>query len=116
MDSTRALAHVRSLIRGAIEKENGSPTVVRIFEGQINESIQRLREQFQQAKSNTAPVILWPKMVHGYISDADDMPSPVWGPICDEQGQILGLRVISQTRQGEKRKLRVFIDWASPEL
>ncbi len=118
MDSSRAIGRVRSIIRGVIERENHSPTLVAIFEDQINDSLQSLRAQFRTARDLGARSTIWPKMVTSYRDDPSDEDTvlPVWGPIRNEYGEILGLDFMPVTNSGDPRRPRVHLKWVSPEI
>lgn len=117
MDSSRAIGKVRSIIRGVIERESHSPTLVTIFDAQINDSLQNLRAQFRAARESAVRSTIWPKMVTGYRDDPadEDTVLPVWGPIRNECGEILGLEFMPITNSGDPRRPRVHLKWVAPE-
>ncbi len=121
MQPAKALAVVKSHIQGIIVRDNHSLTLVRIFEAQVHQALHQLRTEFGLARDNGKPRMIWPRMVKDYICGEDDEPCPVWGPIKDQDGRILGLRVTPRTsaEDGSKprkpRKIVIDLEWHAPE-
>lgn len=117
MDTAKALSRVHSLIRGTLERQHGSPTVVQAFRSEINDSINTLRVQFRHAREAGGTVAIWPKRVTHYMEDGPDGedPCPVWGPIEDEFGRILGLTVTTENKDGKLGRARVRLEWHKPD-
>ncbi len=118
MDSASALANVRKIIRGALERETRSPTIVQIFDHAINASINDLRQKFRDVRESGHTAIVWPKMpkiTSGDMPDGDDV-SLIAAAVVDERGYILALKVIPHTQSGDPRKKpRVHLQWHPPE-
>lgn len=115
MYSSKAIGRVESLVKGALEIEHHSPTILWIFKAQVGESIARLRSEFKAAKEAGGEKTIWPKMVVRYEPEGDDF-HPVWGPIRNEKGEILGLHVFSGANQEKGRRQRVHLEWFAPEI
>jgi hypothetical protein len=121
MQPAKALAAVKSHIQGIIVRDNHSLTLVRIFEAQVHQSLSRLRTEFMIAREHGEQRMIWPRMVKDYVCGDDDEPCPVWGPIKDKDGRILGLRVTPRTSPDDKtkprkpRKLVIDLEWHMPE-
>ena len=121
MELAQATARVRGIIRETLMEACGSVTVANMMSGihdqQINASIMRLRKDFKRAKEAGHETIIWPKMVMDFVSNVKGAEvNPVWGPIKDTDGRILGVKVFSQTQGGVPRKPRAHLHWYPPEL
>ena len=121
MELAQATARVRHIIRETLVNECGSPVVANMMNGileqQINESIRRLRDEFKRAKERGTEHIIWPRMVMRYAPDEEgNEVFPVWGPVKDEEGRTLGVKVYSQTQGGIPRKPRAHLHWFPPVL
>lgn len=94
----------------------GAEMLYEIFHVQATEASERLRSEIQTSRrDNVSFVTLWPKMI--IRSDADDTGEgvvPVWGPITNAKGNILGITVHFKTRSGKPRKPRAQLGWVDP--
>jgi hypothetical protein len=115
MHIAKALSHIRSQVRGVLEKHHHSPTIPNIFEREIEACLSHIKAEFNRVSSTIGPHIIWPKMVLEYKLDENDDVIPIWCPIRDSNGFILGLKVIQKEIQRKSRHCRVYLEWFPPE-
>jgi len=117
MHINRALKRVRSHIRGSLEKHHGSPTISFIFTSETEECLRILKAEFDSVSGQREPHVIWPKMVLDYMPDGEDgdTPSPIMGPIRDNRGYYLGIKVVPKNVLFRPKRTNVYLEWHEPD-
>lgn len=113
MYTSQAIGRVETLVQKALQ--NGQDSLKGSFKVHVADTLVRLRTEFKAAKEAGGERTIWPKMATKYLPDGDGMTA-IWSPITNEKGEILGLRVISETNNGVARRQRVHLGWFDPEI
>jgi hypothetical protein len=116
MHINKAIRSVHGIIRGTLERHHRSIVVTNVLEQGTQECLIKLRQDYDRVAHLTGKSIIWPKMILKYESDEDDTPTPVFSPIIDSRGFVLGIKVQRKDLPDRPVSTRVYLEWFPPEI
>jgi hypothetical protein len=116
MHINKAIKSVHSIIRGTLERHHRSIVVTNVLEQGTQECLAKLKQDYDRVAHVTGKSTIWPKMILRYELDEDDTPIPVFSPIKDSRGFVLGMKVQRKDLPDRPVSTKVYLEWFAPEI
>ncbi len=117
MHINKAILHIKEIVNTAINRMNQSADAHPNDDSIKNVELcmEEFKSRFHMASQGKSNGQIWPKMITRFIKDNKEGLIPVWGPITNSKGEILGARFVTKDPDTRPPRTNVYLEWHSPE-